>query len=1019
MSVACTPEQLQPESRIGPLEEQVRSILIDQLYSHGPMGYTGAIFGAVIVAVALWNLAPRSYLVAWLSIYAIIHFVRYMIVKAYFDAESRKRSPRFWEKRFAWGNIAAGSLWGLAAFLLFPDSSLVHQYMLALFIAGISCGAAAFYWPSALACLPTIMLELLPLSARFFYKGNETGAVTGIVILVFCLVVSLMARHLRAFGEASLGLRLEKDVLLQSLRESGDKLEQRVEERTRELSEVNTVLRHEIDERFRAEESQRKSEEKYRHVVDHAQESIFVAQDGLLKFVNPKTCEILAYSESELLSQPFTMFIHPEDQKMVYENHVRRLRGETLPQRYGFRVVHRTGAIKWVEISSVRIQWEERPAALVFMTDVTNRREAEEALRQSEERYRNFFDTCRDAVFMTTADGRFVDVNDSALEMLGYEPGDRVNLLQQRVDAIYAHPHEREAHVDVVGHLGFSKDYPVHLKKKDGTLIDTLVTTVARKNADGAVIGFQGTARDVTERKRAETAMRESEQRFRTLLEDVSSVPVQGYDEERTLVFWNSASERLFGYTKEEAIGKQLEDLIIPSYMRADVINAVHKWLTTGERIPSGELGLVRKDGSLVPVFSNHVMLENLQGGKEMYCVVLDLTKLKKAEEERIALRSQLSEAQKMEAIGTLASGIAHDFNNLLQVTLGFSELLMEGKTRDDRDYDELQKIHTAARSGAELVQNLLTFCRKVEPQMVTMSLNQQIVHVERLLFRTIPKMIAIRLELAGDLYQINADPVRLEQVLMNLAVNARDAMPEGGTLTIATKNVMLDRSYRRNHPNAKIGAHVMLSVSDTGQGVEPEILDHIFEPFFTTKELGRGTGLGLAMVYGIVRQHGGHITCWSELGRCTRFELYFPAIFPEEEPAREVSGIMPAFGTETVLLVDDEDVVRELGERILRKGGYSVLTATNGKEALETYAKEKDRIALIILDLIMPGMGGKDCLRELLKIDPSLRILVASGLASDGAGKDCLKLGARGFVAKPFRLNELLRHVRKVLDEK
>jgi two-component system, cell cycle sensor histidine kinase and response regulator CckA len=1018
MKRVCTLGDTRPESHPQPLEEQVRSSLVHQLYCQGPVGFIGAIFGALIVIISLWNLIPRSYLIMWFAAYAVVQLFRYKLVQSYAMDRSEKLGPRVWERRFAWGNFAAGCLWGMAALVLFPETSVVHQYMLALFIAGISCGAAAFYWPSAMACLPTIVVELLPLSGRFFHQADETGIVTGVVVLVFCVVVLLMARHLRSFGMASLRLRLEKDALLCSLRQSGEELERRVEERTRELSSVNETLRHEIDERLAAEESNRKSEEKYRLVVDHAQEAIFVAQDGFLRFVNPQTVDILAYSEEELLSDPFTTFIHPEDREMVLQNHLRRLRGEDLPRRYGFRVVHRAGVVKWVEICSVMIQWEGRPAALVFMTDVTDRREAEEALGLSEERYRNFFDTCRDAVFMTSVDGSFVDLSDSALEMLGYAPSERPLLMQESVGSLYVHGAERDEHVRVVSQLGFSKEYPVQLKKKDGTVMDTLITTVARKDAHGAIVGFQGTVRDVTDRKRSEAALRESEHRFRALLEDVASVPVQGYDEERKVVFWNSASERLYGYSKEEAVGNRLEDLIIPPHMRAGVVDAVNNWIETGERIPPGELGLMRKDGSIVSVYSSHVMLEHPQRGKEMYCVDLDLTDLKKAEEERIALQSQLSEAQKMEAIGTLASGIAHDFNNLLQVTLGYSELLLDGKTEKDSDYEELQRIYSAARSGAELVQNLLTFCRKVEPQLVTLSLNQQIVHVEKLLFRTIPKMIDIRLEMARDLQPVSADPTRIEQVLMNLAVNARDAMPEGGTLTVLTRNVVFDGEYCKRYPNAKPGPYVMLAVTDTGKGMEPEVLDHIFEPFFTTKELGRGTGLGLAMVYGIVKQHGGQIGCISEVGLGTRFELYFPAIAPDQEPAGDASAVMPAFGTETVLLVDDESAVRELGERILRKGGYTVLTAANGHEALDTYANERDRIALVILDLIMPGMGGKDCLRGLRSLDPSVRVLVASGLGSDGVAKECRDLGAGGFVAKPFRLKELLIHVRKILDE-
>ncbi len=876
-----------PESSSSQLAGKIHSSLVHQLYTQGPTGFVGALFGATIVAVSLWNVSPRSYLILWLLMYVLVQLSRLVLVKSYFKLGPDRADARTWERKFAWRNVAAGSLWGVAAIALFPENSLIHQYMFALFIAGISCGAAAFYWPSPAACVPTILVELLPLSGRFLYKDDATGLFTGLVILIFCVVVLLMARHLRSFGVDALRLSLEKESLLASLRQSRDELETRVNERTIELSQVNEALRQQIEERDRAEEFRRKSEEKYRLVVDNAQEAIFVAQDGALRFVNPKMTQMFEYSEKELLSKPFTEFIHPDDRRMVYQNHLKRLRGEKFPTRYGFRILHKNGAIKWVEINSVFIQWEARPAALVFMTDISDRREAEEALRQSEAEYRVLFDSINDAVFVHRVNedgtpGRFIQTNDEAWQRLGYT---REELLQMTPADIVDPESFRELTTKRAELLVKKKAVfeGVHITK-DGRRI-VVESNVRLFHCRGELAALS-ISRDITERKQAEVALRESEQRFRALVEDVPSVPVQGYDANRTVVFWNSASERLYGYSRSEAFGKQLEDLIIPPYMRAGVVAAIDNWWKNGERIPAGELGLMRKDGSIVPVFSTHVMLENSRGGKEMYCVDLDLTDLKKAEAERATLRDRLSEAQKMEAIGTLASGIAHDFNNLLQVILGFSELLLEEKTDEDPDYHELQKIYKAARSGAELVQSLLTFCRKVEPKLVPLSLNQQIRDVEKLLARTIPKMIDIRLELAEDLEMTLADPTRMEQVLMNLALNARDAMPEGGTLAIGTKNVTLDEEYCRRHVEAKPGAYVMLSVSDTGQGMDAEILEHIFEPFYTTKELGRGTGLGLAMVYGIVKQHGGHIVCGSDVDKGTRFEVYFPAISSVEEPA-------------------------------------------------------------------------------------------------------------------------------------
>ncbi len=371
-----------------------------------------------------------------------------------------------------------------------------------------------------------------------------------------------------------------------------------------------------------------------------------------------------------------------------------------------------------------------------------------------------------------------------------------------------------------------------------------------------------------------------------------------------------------------------------------------------------------------------------------------------------------------MEAIGTLAGGIAHDFNNLLTVVLGFSELLLIGKDQRDPTYADIQKIHHAARNGADLVRRILTFSRKTEIKPRPLNLNHEIEQVIRVLTRTIPKMIKIDLVLSDELGHVNADPTQVEQVLMNLAVNAKDAMPDGGRLTIATENVVLDEEYCRLHLGVQPGDYVMLSVSDTGQGMDEKILQHIFEPFYTTKETGRGTGLGLAMVYGIVEQHGGHVTCFSEPGTGTTFTIYLPAIPIEAGPENQASKAVVPQGTETILLVDDEDFVRDLGKRILERSGYRVHVATNGKEALRVYKQERDKISLVILDLIMPEMGGTKCLEELLKIAPHVKVIIASGYAADGQMQETIESSAKAFVSKPYDIRGLLRTVRQVLDE-
>jgi CheY-like chemotaxis protein len=373
-----------------------------------------------------------------------------------------------------------------------------------------------------------------------------------------------------------------------------------------------------------------------------------------------------------------------------------------------------------------------------------------------------------------------------------------------------------------------------------------------------------------------------------------------------------------------------------------------------------------------------------------------------------------------MEAVGTLAGGIAHDFNNLLQAIQGYSDLLLLDKNKDDPGYRELQEIRRAGQRASELTQQLLTFSQKVESRLRPVNLNHEVTEVENLLKRTIPKMIRIELHLADTLGTINADPAQIEQVIMNLGVNARDAMPEGGTLIIETQDTTLDEQYCSTHLGAIPGDYVLLTISDTGHGMDNETLEHIFEPFYTTKETGKGTGLGLAMVYGIVKGHHGYITYCSEPGEGTTFKIYLPVIRPEgkaQNAEHEDNGVIIR-GTETVLLVDDEEPIRELGKDTLARFGYTVIMAPDGESALELYREKNKEIDLIILDLIMPGMGGRKCLERLLKINPQARVLIASGYSVNGPTKEALAAGARGFISKPYDLTQMLKAVREALDK-
>jgi nitrogen-specific signal transduction histidine kinase/ActR/RegA family two-component response regulator len=384
---------------------------------------------------------------------------------------------------------------------------------------------------------------------------------------------------------------------------------------------------------------------------------------------------------------------------------------------------------------------------------------------------------------------------------------------------------------------------------------------------------------------------------------------------------------------------------------------------------------------------------------------------------QEVALEAQLLQAQKMEAVGTLAGGIAHDFNNLLQVIQGYTEVLLHGVNEDRSHHEALQKIHRSAKRGAELTSQLLTFSRKVQSERRPLDLNQEVEQVRNLLDRTIPKMIEIELHLDKTPAIISADPVQVEQALMNLAVNAMDAMPEGGKIIFETERATLEEEFCRTHLGARPGEYVLLTISDTGHGMNKETLEHVFEPFYTTKEVGKGTGLGLAMVYGIIKTHEGYILCYSEADTGTTFKIYLPALV-QSGHWREAGEDQLKGGDETILLVDDEQYIRELGVELLTDVGYEVLTATDGENALELYRKEQKRIDLVILDLVIPGMGGKKCYEEILKIDPQAKILIVSGYSVNGPGQEAMEAGAKGFVGKPFDVSNMLTTIRNILDE-
>lgn len=505
-------------------------------------------------------------------------------------------------------------------------------------------------------------------------------------------------------------------------------------------------------------------------------------------------------------------------------------------------------------------------------------------------------------------------------------------------------------------------------------------------------------------------SFQEDEELYRFLVENTSDGFFIAEVPSGKFLFLNRRICEIFGYLPEEAKDTSIWDVlsaeeheIVKEKMRA----AVKDGKPSSRR---SVYAMRRKDKS---VFKAEVSLSyaEFRGKNILQGILRDVT-------EQIYLQEQLRHAQKMEAIGILAGGIAHEFNNLMQAVSGYTELLLLNRNIDDPARQKLEAIRKSTERASELTRQILIFSQKVEKKLQIVKLNHEVMRIHKLLKKTFPKMIDIRLNLDANLRDIQADPALISQVMMNLCINARDAMNESGILFINTANIELEEKYYRNHPELKPGKYVLLSISDTGCGMSREVMRHLFEPFYSTKGRGKGTGLGLAMVYGIMKEHGGHIVCYSEPGVGTTFKIYLPVSQDAESELICKSGIEKSLtGSESILLVDDEEFIRSSGRELLTRFGYAVLTAGDGESALEICREKRGEIDLVILDMLMPGMGGKKCLKELLGIDPLAKIVLASGYSPDGMASEAADIGAKGFIGKPYPVNELLTLIREVLD--
>jgi two-component system cell cycle sensor histidine kinase/response regulator CckA len=630
------------------------------------------------------------------------------------------------------------------------------------------------------------------------------------------------------------------------------------------------------------------------------------------------------------------------------------------------------------------------------------------SLIASERRFRRLFEAARDGILLLDAEtGEITGVNPFLEEILGRS---RSEFLRHKLwdIGLFEDVELCQSTFERLQKERYVRYENLPLRHKSGERIEVeFVSNVYEVNGKQVI---QCNVRDITERKRAAKALRESEERFRVTF-DQAAVGIAHVGPDGQLLRINQKFCTIVGYSAEELLAGKFQDITYPGDLEAELAH-VHRMLAGEMQSYSMEKRYVRKDGSLVWINLTDALVRHSSGDPKYFIsVVQDIT-------ERRHLEEQFLQAQKMEAIGRLAGGVAHDFNNLLTVITGYCDILLKRLGDHDPIRQEINEIRTAGERAATLTAHLLAFSRRQIVQPKVSSLNAVVADIQQLLHRLIGEDIRLITTVASGLWLVKVDVGQIGQVIMNLAVNARDAMPNGGTITLQAANISLDEAYARSHVGVEPGPHVMLSVSDTGCGMNAQTKARMFEPFFTTKEQSKGTGLGLSTVYGIVKQHNGHISVDSAEGKGSTVKIYLPRVVAAVEPCDEpLAEVKETCGTETILLVEDDDQLRHLTSQILRGQGYTVLEADSGAEALLISEGHPGPIQLMLTDIIMPGMNGYVLAERLRSSRSDTAVQFMSGYQGDAIWHQGPTSPEASIIIKPFTAERLLHKIREVLD--
>jgi PAS domain S-box-containing protein len=836
---------------------------------------------------------------------------------------------------------------------------------------------------------------------------------------------SLLERSIRYTMERQ-RLRRSQMQAEESLKEAYLDLERRVAERTAEMTKVNAELGGEAEERGQAEKALRESEARLRQIIDLVPHKIFVKScEGKYLLVNKAVAETYNTSVSNLTGKHQAAF-HPDerelerilqdDREVITKGKTKFIADEPFTDAQGNLRLMQTTKVPF------HIFGDAAPAVLGVAIDITDSKRAEEALRGSEAKYRLISENTGDVIWQFDLDtDRFVYVSPSVHRLTGFTPEEVVGQNMEAMLTSESMQHVSKRLPEVIAALNTGDEsvrvttHEVDQLRKDGSAVSVEVVTTALQDAAGRVVGIIGVSRDISQRKLAEIALRESEERFSRFFHATPVGTSITRLKDGQYVDVNDAHLSLLGYTREEIIGRNVSELGIWAYPedRAKMVEI----LQNQGRIRDFETKFRMKSGKIRDVSLSSEQIA-LAGQQYVLGLTHDITERKRGEEERRRLQEQLFQAQKMESVGRLAGGVAHDFNNMLGVIIGWAEMSLNMDITADGLRHNLQEILKAGLRSADLTRQLLAFARKQTADPKVLDLNDTISGMLKMLRRLIGADIDLIWHPGADLWKVKIDPSQVDQILANLVVNARDAISGAGAVTMRTENAVVDDSHRAETPEFIPGEYVLVTVSDSGEGMSKDVCKKIFEPFFTTKEVGKGTGLGLSTVYGIVKQNLGFIYVASEPGKGTTFKIYLPRFEGETAQvySEEAAGGGPT-GTETILLVEDDEAILYFSKTTLQTLGYTVIESQTPAYAIHLVEEHPEDIHLVITDVVLPEMNGRELAQQLSAIRPSLKCLYMSGYTADVITHRGILDKGVNFIQKPFGSDDLAAKVRQVLD--